>query len=381
MVVLAEHSRADNYYDAVALSPGFEIRIPFPAIEISTVHSGSKHHILAYGDAVLDPKFQDFAEFPTRRKRDQHDEIVRDLQRHGIPIPEPDDIMRGRLPDGSFARPRKWMSSRTLIAQAVAKATGLDLDRAKALFMDGYDPDARLVNRTREQTYNSLANYLPTLPVIKIIRAIGAIPVLAHPWWEFPSGKMTTNLMIQQLSEMCAAGLVGIESRSYHYLPTEVPESVDLAAIFGLLEFAGSDYHGNGKSDLGVVGLTEQEFEAIYEAVKGCKPLPAKPRYQAVVFDSIGALVGGDGMAKADARHLFPGISLLGVRSFMDGPAKLPDEIAQYFEHLESAPRAEALRVRSSPVSVKNARIEPELPIADPESPSAASLMAVLHLL
>jgi HAD superfamily hydrolase (TIGR01509 family) len=286
IVVFAEHSRSDNYVEGKRLGAHYGVEVPFPAVEISTLYTGNKHHVIAYGTAVLNPLFQNYTAHPTEYKNRCYGTIVEALKEHGIPIAPARDIMRGIQPDGSYRHPIKWMLSRTVIAEAVAQALNITVEEAKALFMDGYDPARRLVRLEPDSSPD--VRYLDTVQTIRAIRQIGAIPVLAHPWWELTSGRTTVERLLDQIATFCKEGLEGIEVLSYHYPPEQIPAGVHLAQRFGLLQFGGSDYHGNGKSELGDIGVTPEQFEHIVARVTATPSISIgeASRFAAVIFDA-----------------------------------------------------------------------------------------------
>ncbi len=134
--------------------------------------------------------------------------------------------------------------------------------------------------------------YLDTVEAIRLIRRAGAVPVLAHPFWEVAGGGNTPERLLEQVGAFVAAGLAGTEVRSYHYPDHAIPAGLDLPARFGLLEFGGSDYHANGRSEPGQVGVGWAQMERIRRLVAEARPLcrPA-PRFEAVTFDCGGTLV------------------------------------------------------------------------------------------
>lgn len=84
---------------------------------------------------------------------------------------------------------------------------------------------------------------------IVFLRRIGAVPVLAHPLKEIDSEKLR-----EILPELCAAGLVAIETMHSSYSDEQIAVSKEIAADFCLLESGGSDFHGSIKPgvELGV---------------------------------------------------------------------------------------------------------------------------------
>ena len=89
--------------------------------------------------------------------------------------------------------------------------------------------------------------YLPPkrlglIEAIRFLRKIKATPVLAHPLKD-----IDPNMLRKILSELIAAGLVGMETMHSSYTDEQIAVSKEIAAEFNLLESGGSDYHGSIK--------------------------------------------------------------------------------------------------------------------------------------
>lgn len=96
-----------------------------------------------------------------------------------------------------------------------------------------------------------------TLRTISFIRAIGAVPVLAHPFLNFRDREDLDGFL--RLAK--EYGLAGIETHYSTFSAREQRDAEDAAAAFDLLESGGSDFHGlakpgialgTGKGDLAV---------------------------------------------------------------------------------------------------------------------------------
>jgi predicted metal-dependent phosphoesterase TrpH len=86
---------------------------------------------------------------------------------------------------------------------------------------------------------------------IGLIRKAGGIPVLAHPVsLEFASFRELED-MIPGMIEM---GLEGIEAYACMHTPEQVDAILDIGRRHGLLVTGGSDFHGDGKVEIGSYG-------------------------------------------------------------------------------------------------------------------------------
>ena len=84
---------------------------------------------------------------------------------------------------------------------------------------------------------------LQLMDVIKELRRIGVLPVLAHPLQE-----LTESELRSLLPNAIEAGLAGIETMHVSYTPEMVSLAEKLAVEFNLLSSGGSDFHGSVKS-------------------------------------------------------------------------------------------------------------------------------------
>jgi len=71
---------------------------------------------------------------------------------------------------------------------------------------------------------------------VRLVRSAGGVPVLAHP--------LSVADLDTTLTEMVAAGLMGLEAHYGAYTPAQRAELATLAARHNLLATVGSDFHG-----------------------------------------------------------------------------------------------------------------------------------------
>jgi predicted metal-dependent phosphoesterase TrpH len=238
-----------------------------PGVEISTTHRARKYHVLAYGRGVLDAAFQEFAFHPTAVKNATYRRVLAELRAQGARLPSDDDILAGIRPDAPPRHPDKWMFSSTLIAHYLAPAVGTDLTSATTLVKTRYNA---LKDREPDR-------YVPTEHTIALTREVGAIPVIAHPFWECGSGCNTWDGVVADLHAFAARGLVGVEVSSRHDSPADEERRRDVAHRLALVPFRSSDFHANGKTS---VGQFPMPAEDLLEAAARCGvdiPRPVRP--------------------------------------------------------------------------------------------------------
>lgn len=86
---------------------------------------------------------------------------------------------------------------------------------------------------------------LPVFDIIRYIRSIGAVPVLAHPFLKLDEAQLRAFL---DKAKPC--GLVGMETLYSTYDEQTTALSRAIAAEYGLCESGGSDFHGGRKPDI-----------------------------------------------------------------------------------------------------------------------------------
>lgn len=96
------------------------------------------------------------------------------------------------------------------------------------------DAFARYLNRG-QPAFVDRERLLPP-DAVRLVRAAGGVPVLAHP--------LSVVGLDATLAEMVAAGLMGLEAYYGAYTPDQRAALAALAARYGLLTTAGSDFHG-----------------------------------------------------------------------------------------------------------------------------------------
>ena len=108
-----------------------------------------------------------------------------------------------------------------------------------------------------------LPHYAPDAEeAVRLVRAAGGVPVMAHPA-ALMRGRIVTDRIIEQLVD---AGLAGLEVHHRDHDEAQRRRLSELAASSGLLVTGSSDYHGAGKPNLlGEHTTTPEVLEAIVE--------------------------------------------------------------------------------------------------------------------
>ena len=224
IVALTDHNTVDGLLEFMDAARE-QCVTAVPGVEFSTEYNGKELHLL--GLFVL-PKHHAAIE---RMVKEQHVlkefsnmELVERLNQAGYMIDYAK--VKGRNPNGNANR-----------AHVAAE-----------LLERGY------VSSVRE-AFDTLLNdscgfYVPPLrlqlvDVIKDLRRIGIVPVLAHPLQDLTEAELRGLLPVA-----IEAGLSGIETMHSSYSPEKIALAEEIAAEYNLLSSGGSDFHGAVKPDV-----------------------------------------------------------------------------------------------------------------------------------
>ena len=196
-----------------------------PGIEISTEYNGKELHLL--GLFVL-PKHHAAIE---RMVKEQHVlkeisnmELVERLNQAGYLIDYAK--VKGRNPNGNANRAHM---AAELLEQGYVASIRESFDTILSDYGGFYVPPSRL----------------QLMDVIKELRHIGVLPILAHPLQELPESELR-----ELLPKAIKAGLAGMETMHSSYTPEMITLAEKIAADFQLLSSGGSDFHGSVKPDI-----------------------------------------------------------------------------------------------------------------------------------
>jgi 3',5'-nucleoside bisphosphate phosphatase len=190
-----------------------------PGVEINTDVGEHEVHILGYWVDHTQASMQSFLRRMRDGRLERAEEMVRKLRALGVSIEW--SRVREIAAGASVGRPH--------IARALVEAGRVDSAR---------DAFERFIGRHGPA-------YVPRLKLapeeaIEIIAQHDGVPVLAHPGWA------SSGPVIEQLPQLIAHGLAGIEVYYPDHTPEMVVEYRRLAELHGLVVTGGTDYHGGG---------------------------------------------------------------------------------------------------------------------------------------
>ena len=224
IVALTDHNTAAGLPEFMDAAQTFGVTA-VPGVEFSTEHKGKELHLL--GLFVL-PEHYAAVE---RMVKEQHVlkeisnvELVERLNRAGYLIDYAK--VKGRNPNGNANRAHM---AAELLEQGYVNSIREAFDTI--LRDDGgfYVPPSRL----------------QLMDVIKELRNIDVLPVLAHPLQE-----LTESELRELLPNAIEAGVAGMETMHSSYTPEMISLAEKIATEFNLLSSGGSDFHGSVKPDI-----------------------------------------------------------------------------------------------------------------------------------
>ena len=242
-LALTDHDTIDGLVEFMnAEVRGCPIRIP--GVEISTEYQGVEAHLLGYFVPARAPKLVKKLKALEEFRRKRFPKMRNRLESEGIQLSDDDidQILRGVKAPG---RPHM---ARLLIQRGYVK----DIEEAFHKYLGKGKPG--YVRKERADIGEA----------IRLLRAEGAVPVLAHPL------TMRCPNLRSTLIELRELGLLGVEIEyDYQHLRLNVKsgEVQAMAEGLGLIETGGSDHHGDGAHrNLGSVTVSIHVVENLQKA-------------------------------------------------------------------------------------------------------------------
>jgi hypothetical protein len=225
VIGLADHDTVDGIVPALTEAQKFPGLKVIPAVEVSTDVPSGEVHILGY---FIDYTSHELAEMLVRFRNSRERRaqgMVAKLADLGIYIRW--QRVKEIAGTGTIARPH--------IAQAMLEKGYISSIREAFVKYIGRDGPA----------YVGREKLTPAEAVELVVQAKG-LPVMAHP--------LTAPEPEAMVSELKAAGLVGMEAYYNGYPDDEIEYLAGLAEKHGLIATGGSDYHGFGDSGETMMG-------------------------------------------------------------------------------------------------------------------------------
>ena len=258
-ISFADHNSIGSVREGVSLSEEFNIEF-IPCLELNTLYLDHDLHMLAYFIDYQSEELNDWLEEIDREKQRQAVKRIEKLNELGF-VFSADDVKKfsgDRIPTGmSFLK-------------AIRSREENRGDKRIKRFIDGDRSDSPYVNFYLDYLRGGKSAFVPleavdTFYVMKTIKKLGAIPILAHP-------SDTGDEIILKLVE---GGLPGLEVYSSYHSEKEEEHFLSLAKEYNLLVTAGSDFHGSEVKPAvklgGVRGNSYELVEKLKDAVTQLK--------------------------------------------------------------------------------------------------------------
>ena len=217
-IALTDHNTLAGLPVFLAAAEGSPVRA-IPGIEFSTDWEDAELHIVAL---FLKPahygQIEEILAQGLRRKQESNEQLARNLQNAGIPLDYDRVLARtDGIPNRAhFAAELIQMG----VTGSIKEAIHTLLSPKNGMYLPPPHP--------------------PTLEILTLIRDLGAVSVLAHPFLN-----LTEPRLRQFLSQ--APYLDAMETLYTDFTPELQQKARQIAAEFRLLESGGTDFHGSQK--------------------------------------------------------------------------------------------------------------------------------------
>lgn len=223
-IALTDHNTVAGLPEFLAAGEGYPVEA-IPGIEFTAEFEGEEVHILGL---YLKPEYfqqlEEVMEKVRARKAKSERELTERLQEKGMDISY--DALSAATPGGNINRAH-------IAAEMVRKGY---VSSSKEAFSTWLSPSFGLYTPAKRPD---------AFDVIRLIRSMGAVAVLAHPFLSLKEGRLR-----KFLPQAVQCGLDGMETIYSKYDPQTTALAERVAAEFGLLPSGGSDFHGDNKPDI-----------------------------------------------------------------------------------------------------------------------------------
>lgn len=225
-VALCDHNTVGGLPGFLAAAEGRRIRA-VPGIEFSTDYGETELHMLGL---FIRPEHyeatQALVDTMLQRKEQSNRELVRALNGAGMALDY--EHIKASTAGG--------LVNRAVIAGEMTRlGCTSSVKEAFSLWL------------SPKRGYFKPPRRLDVFEVIRFIRSVGAVAVLAHPFLNLDEAGLRAFL-----PRAIGEGLDGMETRYPLFSPEETALAEQIAAEFGLLQSGGSDFHGENKPDIQV---------------------------------------------------------------------------------------------------------------------------------
>lgn len=242
-LAITDHDTLKGVEEGLAAGEACGMRV-IPGIEISAVYEPGTLHMLGYFPDYPVGLEEDLQQVQQGRK-DRFPKIIERLHAHGLTITLED--VKAIAGEAQIGRPH---IAKALIQKGYVKDFEEAFDRWLAKGKPAYVSKEKL---SWEEA-------------VRLIRAHGGVPVLAHPF--------TLEIGDEELRKLVAAmqsgGLLGIEVYYPEHTHAQTRLYRDIAQSLGLVVTGGTDFHApdRNSADLGATGLDEAHLRVLLAVVE-----------------------------------------------------------------------------------------------------------------
>ena len=232
-IALCDHNTVGGLPEFMAAGSKSPVET-IPGAELTSGYKGKELHILAL---FLSPSHyhavtEKMAPF-RKAKEESNEQLLQSLLAAGF------QLDRQRIFQGSLDYVNRLAFAKELFRCGYAASTDEAFNKYLLPGLGFYEPAPRA----------------DAFDIIRFVRSLGALPVLAHPLYS-----ISEETLREFLPQAKAAGLAAMETLYSKYTPTETTCARQLAAEFGLAESGGSDYHGN-KDSVNQIGIGKGDLQ------------------------------------------------------------------------------------------------------------------------
>ncbi len=223
-IALCDHNTVSGLTRFVNASKNSGV-IAVPGVEVTSAYNGKEVHVLGLF-----------------LKESQYPKIAEYLEQINVRKIENNQMLAKRLNEGGFAI--NYEAVLNIAGDAIPNRVHF----AKALLEKGYISSVSEAFETvlaENGVFYKPAEKLDALEVVRFLRSVGAVPVLAHPFLNFSLEELKVFL---PKAKKC--GLVGMETVYPLFSKEEAALAKSLAKEYGLIPSGGSDFHGTNKPDI-----------------------------------------------------------------------------------------------------------------------------------
>lgn len=223
-VALCDHNTVDGVAEFLIAAEGKEIEA-IAGAEFSCDYNGTELHLLGlYIPPRSFDRITETMKHAAKQKMQSNVTLIESLNRAGYKISL--ESVAASTPNGNFNR-----------AHIAAELTKLGYTESiDSAFQTLLSPEVGHYREPRRTDF---------FDMISFVRSVGAVPVLAHPFYNLGGEELEILLPVAT-----QAGLIGMECYYSEYDEETTDAALRLADKYGIKYSGGSDFHGENKPDI-----------------------------------------------------------------------------------------------------------------------------------